>query len=104
MPGIPEGYSAQQIFGEGASGNHVLSSQELEAQMKQTTPVLLLFSKREGQDEQATVMHHSQLLCVAPVNMTAGNKGPASLAADFSVSKASLLAFTAAAILGGLLL
>ncbi|PMB66332.1 hypothetical protein BM221_007319 [Beauveria bassiana] len=107
LAGLPDTYNTQPIFdlalpyGDGK----VDAFTAYDLHVRQSNHVLLIFGAKQDQDQDQgkVVMHDSKLLCVAPVNVTAGSHVSKSLAVETRVPMAFLL-MTAATTFFGLFL
>ncbi|KAJ3494772.1 hypothetical protein NLG97_g3860 [Lecanicillium saksenae] len=75
LPGVPKDYRSYEILNKLTPTHHRLDMpKEFDAQIGMPVPVLLFFSLQQEQDGQPQMQHNSQLLCVAPVNVTEGDQ------------------------------
>ncbi|OAA37495.1 Protein kinase-like domain protein [Cordyceps fumosorosea ARSEF 2679] len=104
LAGLPDAYNTQPIFDLGLpyGDTKVDAFTAFDSHVRQSNPVLLVFGAKQDQDGKI-VMYDSKLLCVAPVNATAGSHVPKSSAGELRVPMA-LLSVTAAITLLGLFL
>lgn len=102
LAGVPDAYSSQAVFDLTwpYGDTKVDSFTSFDAHARQPNPVLLAFGTRQDQGKDDVVMWDSKLLCVTPVNVTAGSRDPKSMAIEVRVSMIALLAMMAATLSG----
>ncbi|KAF1730446.1 hypothetical protein CRV24_009909 [Beauveria bassiana] len=104
LAGLPDAYNTQPIFdlvlpyGDGK----VDAFTAYDLHVRQSNPVLLIFGAKQDQDQDQgkVVMYDSKLLCVAPVNVTAGSHVSKSLAVETRVPMAFFLVSAATTLFG----
>ncbi|ATY58300.1 kinase-like domain [Cordyceps militaris] len=93
LAGLPDAYNTQPIFDLQLpyGDTKVDDFTAFDSHVRQSSPVLLVFGAKQDQDDGKVVMYDSKLLCVAPVNATAGSHVPKSLAVGLRVPLALAL-------------
>ncbi len=100
LAGVPDAYNSQAIFDLAwpYGDSKIDSFTAYDAHARQPNPVLLVFGTKQDQEKDDVVMWDSKLLCVVPVNVTAGSRDPKSMAGEIRVSMFTLLAMLAMAL------